>query len=638
MMSKNDTYICAKESIKRTENRQKVIAEGDFLAGEMLGCLKRYWGYTEFRPWQEETILSVMDNRDSLTVLPTGGGKSLCFQLPAMLKGGTAVVISPLISLMKDQVDNLKDMGIPADYLNSSQSPDAQKSVIERIRQGKVKLLYISPERLQGEWTLSLLKSIEVSFFVIDEAHCISHWGHDFREDYRNLGIIKEEFPGIATHAFTATATKEVQGDILGQLRLDNPLINIASVDRANLTYRVEMRSEIIPQITGVLKKHPREAGIIYCLRRDDVDNISGRLNALGFKNLPYHAGLADETRHKYQEQFIGEKVDIIVATVAFGMGIDRPDIRFVIHAAMPKSIEHYHQETGRAGRDGLPAHCYMFYGGNDFRLWSFFLEKSPNNEVMRDKLKIIYNLCAQPQCRHKVFVNYFGQSYDLASCAACDYCLGELDTVADSALISRQVLSCVDSVCYGDGRGFGAGYITNILKGNLTEQISGWRHQRLEAFGAMAQESLLFIRYMVEQLLGQGFLRREGEFSTLSLTDSGRQALKGELTPVLAKPLIAQRKKEVAGKQKESREKEWASVDQDLFEALRRKRAELAQKTGVPAYIIFGDRSLKDMASKAPRTREAFSAVFGVGEHKLKAYSGAFLAVIRAHQREIRG
>lgn len=604
-----------------------------YISGEMSGCLKRYWGYEEFRPWQEETILSVLNNRDSLTVLPTGGGKSLCFQLPALLTEGTAVVISPLISLMKDQVDSLKEMGIAAEYLNSSQSPDSQKSVIERTRRGEVKLLYISPERLQGDWTLSLLKSIEVSFFVIDEAHCISHWGHDFREDYRNLSIIKEEFKGIATHAFTATATKEVQGDILGQLRFVNPLINIASVDRINLTYRIEMRSEIVHQITGVLKKHPREAGIIYCLRRDDVDNISGRLNALGFKNLPYHAGLADEKRHRYQEQFIGEKVDIIVATVAFGMGIDRPDIRFVIHAAMPKSIEHYHQETGRAGRDGLPAHCYMFYGGNDFRLWSFFLEKSPNNEVMRDKLKIIYNLCAQPQCRHKVFVNYFGQSYDLASCGACDYCLGELDTVADSASISRQVLSCVDSVCYGDGRGFGAGYITNVLKGNLTEQVSGWRHERLEAFGAMAQEPLTFIRYMVEQLLGQGFLKREGEFSTLSLTDSGRQALKGELTPVLAKPLIAKRKKEVAGKQKESREKEWASVDQGLFEALRCKRGELAQKTGVPAYIIFGDRSLKDMASKAPRTREAFSSVFGVGEHKLKAYSGAFLAVIRSYK-----
>lgn len=604
-----------------------------YISREMYSCLKRYWGYMEFRPWQEETIFSIMDNRDSLTVLPTGGGKSLCFQLPAMLRDGTAVVISPLISLMKDQVDSLKDMGIPADYLNSSQSPDTQKSVIERIRQGKVKLLYISPERLQGDWTLSLLKSVEVSFFVIDEAHCISHWGHDFREDYRNLGIIREEFQGIAAHAFTATATKEVQRDIVGQLRLDDPLINIASVDRANLTYRIEMRLDTIPQITEVLKKHHGEAGIIYCLRRDDVDTISSRLNGLGFRNLPYHAGLSDETRHTYQEQFISEKVDIIVATVAFGMGIDRPDIRFVIHAAMPKSIEHYHQETGRAGRDGLPAYCYMFYAGSDFRVWSYFLEKSPHNEVMRDKLKIIYNFCAQPQCRHKVFVNYFGQSYDKTSCGACDYCLGEMDAVVDSLEISRKILSCVEDVRYGDGRGFGAGYIVNVLKGNLTEQVSGWRHQRLSVFGAMAQESLLFIRYMIEQLIGQGFLVREGEFSTLSVTGLGLQVLKGDIVPALARPLIAKRKKEISGKQKESRKKELASVDQGLFEALRRTRAELAQKTGVPPYIIFSDRSLKDMASKVPLTREAFSTVFGVGEHKLKAYAEAFLSAIKSYK-----
>ena len=613
------------------------MCKSEDVSNGMYACLKRYWGFSEFRPWQEETILAVLDNRDSLTVLPTGGGKSLCFQLPALLKEGMAVVISPLISLMKDQVDNLKDMGIPAEYLNSSQPAQEQRSVIARIRKGEVRLLYISPERLQGDWTLDLLKSIKVSFFVIDEAHCISHWGHDFRDDYRNLGIIKKEFRGIATHAFTATATKEVQRDILEQLCLDEPMINIASVDRANLTYRVEPRLNVIPQITEILNKHPKEAGIIYCLRRDDVDDISARLSALGFKNLPYHAGLSDEMRHKYQEQFIREKVDIIVATVAFGMGIDRPDIRFVIHAAMPKSIEHYHQETGRAGRDGLPASCYMFYGGGDFRIWSFFLDKSSNNEVMRDKLKIIYNLCTQPQCRHKVFVNYFGQRYDKTSCSACDYCLGEVDTVSDSLGISRNILSCMEGVRYGEGRSFGAGYIANLLKGNLTERISGWRHQHLPAFGTMAEESLSFIRYMIEQLVGQGFLVREGEFSTLSVTDCGRQALRGELVPILAVPLIAKKKKEIKQRQKESKDRDWPDVDQGLFELLRQKRAELAQEAGVPAYIIFSDKSLKDMAARIPLTREAFSGIFGVGEHKLKLYAQAFLSVIRNYQRTVK-
>ncbi len=346
------------------------MPQTNYISNEMFACLKRYWGYTQFRPWQEDTILAILDERETLTILPTGGGKSLCFQLPALLKEGMAVVISPLISLMKDQVDGLKDMGIPAECLNSSQTASQQRQVIERIRDSQVKLLYISPERLQTEETQELLRSSALSFFVIDEAHCISHWGHDFRDEYRQLGAIKDNFPGINIHAFTATATKEVQEDILAQLRFVHPKINIASVDRPNLAYRVMPRQSIIPQLTEVLEKHAKEAGIIYCLRRKDVDDISQKLNKLGYKNLPYHAGLTDEERHENQERFIREEVNIIIATVAFGMGIDRSDIRFVIHAAMPKSIEHSHQETGRAGRDGLPSYCYMFYGGGDFRVW----------------------------------------------------------------------------------------------------------------------------------------------------------------------------------------------------------------------------------------------------------------------------
>ncbi|MDO8662692.1 MAG: ATP-dependent DNA helicase RecQ [Candidatus Omnitrophota bacterium] len=603
-----------------------------YISGEMLDCLKRYWGYARFRPWQEDTILAILDERDSLTVLPTGGGKSLCFQLPALLKEGMAVVISPLISLMKDQVDGLKEMGIEAECLNSSQPVEEQRAVAARIRQSRIKLLYISPERLRAEPTVSLLKSVPLSFFVIDEAHCISHWGHDFREDYRGLNFIKENFASANIHAFTATATKEVCLDILGQLNLGHPFINIASVDRPNLVYRVMPRLNIISQITELLERHRLEAGIIYCLRRDDVDDISARLNELGFKNLPYHAGLSDGERHANQESFIREEVDIIVATVAFGMGIDRPDIRFVIHAAMPKSIEHYHQETGRAGRDSLSAYCYMFYGGGDFRVWSFFLKQSPNKEVMMDKLQAIYNFCARPQCRHKIIVDYFNQDYRGQNCQACDYCLQEVEMVDEPLKIGQGILRCVQSISFEHGQGFGAGYIANLLKGNLTEQISRWRHQQAACFGSMPEEPLVFIRFMIEQLVGQGFLRRDGEYATLSLTDFGRRLLGGEVTPILAKPLIAKKRKEISAKQREKKAKDWAQVDGTLFELLRRKRAQLAQKQGVPAYIIFGDRSLKDMSMIKPLTSEAFATVFGVGEHKLKLYAEQFIAIIKEY------
>ena len=596
---------------------------------QLYAVLQQYWGYDSFLPLQEETISSMFQNEDSLTVLPTGGGKSLCFQLPALLKEGMAVVISPLISLMKDQVDSLMDMGIAACCLNSSMSPEEQQSAIEQIQKGDIKLLYISPERLRNSATLELLASVTLSFFVIDEAHCISHWGHDFRSDYRNLSIIKQWFKYVSVHAFTATATIEVQRDIVAQLSFTDYKTHVGQIDRANLTYRVMPRKEILKQITDVLAKHTKEAGIIYCLRRKDVDSISADLKRFGINNVSYHAGMSDEKRRKAQEKFACEKVNIVVATIAFGMGIDRSNIRFIIHAGMPKSIEHYQQETGRAGRDRLSAFCYMFYSGGDYQLWNFFAGKSSNREVLMEKLNAIYNFCTQPQCRHKVLVNYFGQDYSDCLCGACDYCLNELDMVQDPVGIGKKILFCVDDVRQ-ERYGFGAGHVTNVLKGKLTEKIESMGHNCLSTFGMMREESEVFIRHMIEQLVGQGFLSKEKEFSTLSVTEAGNQLLRAEVSLVLAKPLLAAKKKEIKVKAAKRKEREWAEVDQDLFQKLREKRTEIAQRKGVRAYIIFGDKTLIDMAMKKPLTQESFSDIYGVGEKKLKSYANTFIEVIK--------
>lgn len=595
-------------------------------------ALKKYWGYQAFRPYQEKTILSILRRQETLTILPTGGGKSLCFQLPALLMDGTAVVISPLISLMKDQVDALHDMGIAAEYFNSSLPQEARALVLQRLRRAELKLIYISPERLSDPEMLAALEALTLSFFVIDEAHCISHWGHDFRVEYRNLGMLKKVFPSVRAHAFTATATPEVEQDIVKQLCLCNPLRHIAPIDRPNLTYRVLARAHGSEQITDILRRHQGEAGIIYCIRRKDVDELSAALNAQGFKNLPYHAGLTDEARREYQERFAREEVDIIVATIAFGMGIDRSNIRFVIHAAMPKSIEHYQQETGRAGRDGLPAHCYLLYGGGDYRTWAFLFEQSSQRDVMMSKLSALYNFCSQPQCRHRVLTRYFGQAYEPANCQACDYCLGEVDMVEGALAIGQKIVSCVHLVRKATAYGFGAAHITNILQGAMTDAIVQRGHHQLSTFGAMPDASVHYIRFMIEQLIGQGFLAREGEFSVLALTEDGGKLLRGERAPVLAKPLAAVKKKDIARRHTEKKEKEWAGVDQDLFQALRKKRAQIAAQKGVPAFIIFGDKSLRDMAFIKPQAPQAFAAVFGVGEMKLRLYGDIFIEVIKQY------
>ena len=591
--------------------------------------MAEYWGYNSFLPYQEEVISSILSSKDTLTVLPTGGGKSICFQVPALIYEGMAVIISPLISLMKDQVDYLKDIEISAECLNSSLDSRERAKVTQRIKSGSLKFLYLAPERLMLESTRELLKEIKLSFFVIDEAHCISHWGHDFREEYRKLSIIKDEFKGVTVHAFTATATRQVQQDIAKQLKLESPHFYIGSVDRPNLTYRMLRRSgNLIQRIVDIIEKHPEEAGIIYCLRRADVDSISEKLNSSGYRNLPYHAGMSNENRKRNQDKFSTGKVSIITATVAFGMGIDRSNIRYIIHAAMPKSIEHYQQETGRAGRDGLSAECYMFYSGSDYRTWEYILRDSSNKQVMIEKLNAMYNFCGRPGCRHRYLINYFGQDYTKENCQACDYCLREFDMVEEPLVITYKILSCVGQV----EERFGAGHITDILKGNLTDNIRRWGHQQLPAFSSMRNETKVFIRNMIEQLLEQSFLGRENEFRTLFITGSGQKAFSAEAIPELAKPVTGLKKKEVEKKRKTRHYADWEGVDEELFQVLRAKRRQLAEEKNLPAYIIFGDKTLKDMARLKPVSREEFSTVFGVGEAKLAQYGKVFIEVIRGY------
>lgn len=600
----------------------------------LMKCLKQHWGFDSLRPLQKETIDSVLAGRDSLTVMPTGGGKSLCFQLPAMLMEGMAVVISPTISLMKDQVDALEDMGIPAAFWNSSLSASEVRAVTVRARENRIKLLYITPERLCLEGMTEFLRPLKVAFFVIDEAHCISEWGHSFRADYRRLAIIKTGFPAAGVHAFTASATPEVQRDIVKQLGLANPALHTTGVDRPNLTYRMRPRTNLLPQLEDILGMHPKEPGIIYCAKRADVDKISAHLNQRGWKNLPYHAGLPDDERSANQTRFASEEVDLMVATLAFGMGIDRSNIRFIIHAAMPKNLEQYYQETGRAGRDGLPAACYLLFGAADYRNGMFFIEQEGTREIMKRKLDRMYGACLQPQCRHRVISEYFGHPYGAEKCRACDYCLGELELVEEPVVLGQKILSAV-ARCSKSGPAFGAGHIADVLRGKRTDKVVKFRHDELSVFNLLPDESMVYLRHMMEQLEGQGFLVRDPEYSTLGLTEKGRLLLKGEASVTLAKPVAVTAGKKARKEKKPPEGFEFPAGDRKLFEMLREQRSVLAQEKGKPAYIIFSDRTLWDMAAKKPRNAEEFLEVFGVGEDKQRAYGETFMSVIRDYLEE---
>ena len=439
---------------------------------ELLEALNKHWGYEQYRPNQEEAMTCVLDDQDSVVVLPTGGGKSLCYQAPAVCRGGLAIVISPLISLMKDQVDSLRTSGISAAFINSSQSHDERRRVAETVRDGQLQLLYIAPERLVQNRTIDFLKNANVSFFAIDEAHCISEWGHDFRPEYRSLKVLRKHFRGVALHAYTATATEPVRADIVKQLGLKKSKMIVGSFDRPNLFFRAERMDDRMAQVREVLRRHKRESGIIYCTSRKAVDELSELLNKQGFRTLPYHAGMAAAGRSQNQEAFIQESCDTIVATVAFGMGIDKSNVRYVIHCGMPKSLENYQQESGRAGRDSLDADCIMFYSMGDYARWKAHIEEGPakNRDSSFATLRAMVNYCTGVRCRHKSLVEYFGQDFEADSCEACDVCTGELNVVEGAQVLGQKILSSI----VRQGQRYGGEYSAMVLKGSRDVRDSG--------------------------------------------------------------------------------------------------------------------------------------------------------------------
>jgi ATP-dependent DNA helicase RecQ len=580
---------------------------------------------------------AVLQARDSLTVLPTGGGKSLCFQAPAIVMGdggerrGFALVVSPLISLMKDQVDGLRVDGVAAAYLNSTQSAGERDDVLAMLREDRCRLLYVSPERLVGDGSQGfrrLLQQCGVRFIAVDEAHCISQWGHDFRPEYRQLGRVREDFPGASLHAFTATATERVRDDIVRELRLADPLVLVGSFDRPNLTYRVLRRGTLHRQLETILARHDGESGIVYCGSRKEVESLAEWLRGEGHEALPYHAGLPDGVRAAHQDAFLDERADIIVATVAFGMGIDRSNVRFVVHASAPRSPEHYQQEAGRAGRDGLPSECVLIYSGSDFVRWRQMLEMNGEfTDSARALLRDMERYAAGTQCRHRALVEYFGEAWTRGACGACDWCLKELDAVDDSTTVARKILSCVARV----RQSYGLAHVADVLLGKGTDKVVAAGHGELSTFGLLKHETAAAVRGYVEQLVAGGWLVRDGEpYPVLRLTARGASLLKGEETCELYReqqPVKSRSRTRGAGTAA-------FAGDPELFDALRDVRLRIARERGVPPYVIFHDTTLRQMAERRPSTMDDLHDIYGVGAKKAADFGDDFLDAIREFRK----
>ncbi len=595
------------------------------MSDSMHDVLRRVFGYGSFRGQQQAVIEAVLAGRDALVVMPTGGGKSLCYQVPALLRDGTALVISPLIALMHDQVAALGEVGVEAGFLNSTQSRKEQDEVIGRLRSGTLKLLYVAPERLVSGGTRALLGSVTLSLIAIDEAHCVSQWGHDFRTDYLALDELATLFPGVPRLALTATATQKTRDEIVARLALDDPGIFISPFDRPNIRYLVQPKTDARRQLLKFLQSHRGQAGIVYCLSRKKTEATADWLVSQGFRALPYHAGLPAETRGAHQRQFVNEDAVIIVATIAFGMGIDKPDVRFVAHLDLPKSMESYYQETGRAGRDGEPADAWMVYGLQDVVRLRQMLDTSEAAEDFkrheRSKLDALLGWCEVTGCRRRPLLEYFGDTLP-EDCGNCDGCLTPVATW-DGTVEAQKVLSAV----YRTGQRFGAAHVIDVLLGKDTDKVRQHGHARLSVYGIGAGLAADRWRSVIRQLIVRGYLRSDAErYGALVLTGQSRALLRGELRIEFREDP----KKPLKVAKSAPPPEALADEDRELWEALRACRQALASEHDVPPYVIFHDRTLREMIAERPQTAADLLGITGIGQTKLDRYGERFLEVLR--------
>ncbi|MFO7445290.1 MAG: DNA helicase RecQ [Ignavibacteriaceae bacterium] len=585
--------------------------------------LKDVFGYDSFRPLQEEVIKNILSKKDSLVIMPTGGGKSICYQVPALLFEGLTIVVSPLISLMKDQVEQLRQAGVHTALLNSSLTTAVYSKNYQDVKNNKAKLLYLAPESLAKEEIVDLLKKVQLDCIIVDEAHCISEWGHDFRPEYRQLGALRKKYPNAVCAGLTATATPRVQDDIIKNLNLVQASKFVASFNRDNLYLQVIPKGDSLDQTVSFLKDHPNQSGIIYCFSRKQVDNLHEDLSYLGFSTRPYHAGLSDVERNKNQDLFIKDEVQIIIATIAFGMGINKSNVRFVLHHDLPKNIESYYQEIGRSGRDGLRADCLLLFSYSDIQKINYFIDQK-ENDVERLAAKVhldaMVKYAESEVCRRIPLINYFGEKYHIPNCGFCDNCLADEKELTDITIPAQKFLSAVKRT----REIFGANHIVDVLSGAETEKVLSNGHQNLTVYGIGKEFTKKQWLFIIRQLINKQLLIRDLEFGSLKLTEKAYNVL-------LKNEKVYGLLKEPEDKTKKVKPTQ-VKYDEELFELLRRKRKEIADEYSVPPYVIFSDKALVQMAIEYPQSTAGFLRVSGVGERKLERYGSDFITVIKSY------